>query len=81
VEKIGSALEDLGFVRGSMSHTAPASKIELPADSTSVAIDIAGECLIGQFSEEWVTVAIAPPTASGCLIGDVILLDSQNAED
>ena len=79
VEKIVSALEDLGFDRGSMSHTAPASKIELPADSTSLAIDIAGECLIGQFSDEWVTVAIAPPTPSGCLIGDVILLESPDA--
>lgn len=66
----------VGFERESMSHTAPASKIELPADSTSIAVEMAGECVIGQFSDEWLTVAVAAPTPSGCLIGDVVNLTS-----
>lgn len=73
---IVDALVAVGFPRESLSHTAPASKIELPADSTSIAVEIAGDCLIGQFSDEWLAVAIAEPTPSGCLIGDVIELTS-----
>jgi hypothetical protein len=59
-----------GFAVESITHTSLLTNIGEPADSVSVAIAFKGECLIGQFSNEWLTATIAQPTASGCLIGD-----------
>lgn len=66
-----AALVDAGFTLDSISHTPVNSKIAEPADSVSLAVAFAGECLIAQFSKSWLTTAIAEPTVSGCLIGDV----------
>lgn len=68
-QAIGSLVET-GFEIESITHTSLLTNIGEPADSVSLAISFKGECLIGQFSKEWLTVTIAQPTASGCLIGD-----------
>ena len=74
-------LVQVGFERDSLSHTAPTSKVKLPADSISIAVEVGNDCLIGQFSEEWLAVAIAEPTPTGCLIGDVVELTSLDASN
>jgi hypothetical protein len=66
-----SLLVDTGFDLEAISHTPENSKIGEPADSVSLAVEFGGECLIAQFSSSWMTVTIAQPTVSGCLIGDV----------
>jgi hypothetical protein len=66
-----SALVQAGFPVGAISHTSEASKIGEPSDSTSLAVEFNGECLIGQFSQSWLATVVAPITDSGCLIGDV----------
>lgn len=64
------SLVETGFAIESITHTSLLTNVGEPADSVSLAIAFKGECLIGQFSKDWLTVTIAQPTASGCLIGD-----------
>jgi hypothetical protein len=64
------SLVETGFEIESITHTSLLTNVGEPADSVSLAIAFKGECLIGQFSKDWLTVTIAQPTASGCLIGD-----------
>ena len=64
-------LVETGFDLETISHTPVNSKIGEPADSVSLAIEFSGECLIAQFASSWLTVTVAEPTVSGCLIGDV----------
>jgi hypothetical protein len=64
-------LVETGFELETITHTPVDSKIGEPADSVSLAIEFAGECLIAQFSSTWLNVSITEPTLSGCLIGDV----------
>ena len=71
------ALTTAGFDPATISHTAPSSRIELPADSISIAVNIVDQCLIGQFSNSWLETQVVRPTLSGCLIGDVITLTSE----
>ena len=67
-----SSLLEAGFANESISHTTVTSKIGDPSDSVSLAVEFNGECLIGQFSNSWLTTAVVPITESGCLIGDVV---------
>ncbi len=60
-----------GFDLKAITHTPVDSKIGENADSVSLAIEFDGECLIAQFSSTWLSVSVAEPTVSGCLIGDV----------
>jgi hypothetical protein len=71
LNKAITALVDTGFSIDSITHTPLLTNIGEPADSVSLAIAFKGECLIGQFSKDWLTATIAQPTASGCLIGDI----------
>jgi hypothetical protein len=64
-------LVETGFEIEDMTHTPINSKIGEPADSVSLAIAFNDECLMAQFSSSWLTTAVAEPTVSGCLIGDV----------
>jgi len=66
-----SALVETGFDIDSIVHTAAKTKTGQPAESVSLAIFFDGECLIGQFSDTWLTTSVKDATDSGCLIGDV----------
>lgn len=66
-----SALVETGFDIDSIVHTATKTKTGQPAESVSLAIFFDGECLIGQFSDTWLTASVKDGTESGCLIGDV----------
>jgi hypothetical protein len=50
--------------------------IELPADSTALAIRFAGECVIAQWGSDWYASAVEPVLASDtCLLGETVSLD------
>jgi hypothetical protein len=65
-------LVDAGFNVEDITYTPAKTKINISSDSVSVAIEINGECLIGQYSSSWLTTTVTEPTVSGCLIGQVI---------
>ena len=71
------ALTTAGFDPATISHTAASSKIELPVDSISLAVIVKERCLIGQFSTTWLETQVAPLTPTGCLIGDIVELESE----
>ena len=71
------ALTTAGFDPATISHTAASSKIELPADSISLAVTVKEQCLIGQFSTTWLETQVAPLTPTGCLIGDIVELETE----
>lgn len=78
--ELSDALEALiaaGFDPATMSHTAASSKIELPVDSISLAVAFSNQCLIGQFSTTWLETQVAPSAPTGCLIGDIVELESE----
>lgn len=71
-----AALEAGGLSRATMELTADRTAIGLEADSISLALQIAGECLIAQWSAEWVVTQVAPLLASGtCLLGETVSLN------
>jgi hypothetical protein len=70
------ALVAAGFSQEFMELTPDRSLIELPVDSTSVAIQIGEECVIGQWGTDWYVSAVEPVLATGtCLLGETISLD------
>ena len=71
------ALTTAGFDPATISHTAASSKIELPVDSISLAVTVKEQCLIGQFSTTWLETQVAPLTPTGCLIGDIVELETE----
>ena len=71
------ALKAAGFDPDAISHTVASSKIELPVDSLSIAVSIKDQCLIGQFSNTWLETQVAPLTPTGCLIGDIVELETE----
>lgn len=67
------ALGKSGFPLVDTTYTNPATQIEFPADSISIAIALDDICLIGQYSTKWVTSSIQPSLDNGrCLLGDVL---------
>jgi hypothetical protein len=59
-----------------MELTPDASLIELPADSTALAIRFDGECVITQWGSDWYASAVEPVLASDtCLLGETVSLD------
>ena len=71
------ALTTAGFDPATISHTAASSKIELPVDSISLSVTVKEQCLIGQFSTTWLETQVAPLTPTGCLIGDIVELETE----
>ena len=71
------ALTTAGFDPATISHTAASSKIELPVDSLSIAVTVKEQCLIGQFSTTWLETQVAHLTPTGCLIGDIVELETE----
>ena len=71
------ALTTAGFDPAAISHTAASSKIELPVDSLSIAVTVKEQCLIGQFSTTWLETQVAHLTPTGCLIGDIVELETE----
>ena len=70
------ALVDAGFDSAAIDRTPDQSLIALPADSVSVAVEFAGECLIGQYSTTWLSVDVAPLLPDGgCLVHETETLD------
>jgi len=69
VEVVREGLVEAGFDPDTIESTPDDSLIALPADSVSVAVAIDEECLIGQFTESWFVVDVAPVLSSGtCLV-------------
>tara|TARA_B110000503_G_scaffold62211_1_gene98590 strand:- start:1221 stop:1721 length:501 start_codon:yes stop_codon:yes gene_type:complete len=65
-------LVEAGFSSDSITFTPEATKRQFAADSISIAIEFAGQCLIGQYSPTWVSTAVADVLPTGeCLIGEV----------
>lgn len=71
VELAVSTLISAGFEKSNISHTSPATKTGLQPDSLSIAVLHDGDCLVGQYSDDWLTVAVVPALQTGCLIGEV----------
>jgi hypothetical protein len=65
-----------GYDSELMELTPDMSLIELPADSTSLALRFDQECLITQWGTDWYTSSVEPTVAGGrCLLGETVSLD------
>ena len=65
-------LVEAGFSSDSITYTLDATKRQFAADSISIAIEFAGQCLIGQYSTTWVSTGVGDVLPTGeCLIGEV----------
>lgn len=70
------ALVEAGYSQEDMELTPDASLIELPADSTALAVRFGEECVITQWASDWYTSAVEPVLASDtCLLGETVSLD------
>lgn len=70
------ALVEAGFAEEDIDITPDASLIALPADSVAVAVSWKEQCLIGQYTDQWLATDVAPPVADGsCLVHEVETLD------
>lgn len=70
------ALIDAGFPQDDIDITPDTSLIALPADSVGVAVSWKGQCLIGQYTDQWLATDVAAPVADGsCLVHEVETLD------
>jgi hypothetical protein len=71
-----SILEASGYPRSAMELTPDSSLIELPADSTSLAIRFEGECVVAQWGSDWYASAVEPVLVGDkCLLGETVSLD------
>lgn len=69
-------LVEAGYSQEEMELTPDASLIELPADSTALAVRFGEECLITQWGSDWYASAVEPVLASDtCLLGETVSLD------
>lgn len=69
-------LVTLGYEKDAMELTPDFSLIELPADSTSLAIRFEGECVVTQWGNDWFVSSVEPVVAGGvCLLGRTVSLD------
>lgn len=69
-------LVEAGYSPEDMELTPDASLIELPADSTALAVRFGEECLISQWGSDWYASAVEPVLASDtCLLGETVSLD------
>jgi len=71
-----SILEASGYPRSAMELTPDSSLIELPADSTSLAVRFEGECVVAQWGSDWYASAVEPVLVGDkCLLGETVSLD------
>jgi hypothetical protein len=71
-----SILEASGYPRSVMELTPDSSLIELPADSTSLAVRFEGECVVAQWGSDWYASAVEPVLVGDkCLLGETVSLD------
>jgi hypothetical protein len=71
-----SALEGAGFSRADMEVTSDRTKLELAAESITIAVIIDGECAMGQWGASWYSSSVVPVLGAGtCLLGDTLSLD------
>lgn len=69
-------LEEAGFSRSDMEVTSDRTKLELAAESVTIAVIIDGECALGQWGASWFSSSVTPLLGSGtCLLGDTLSLD------
>lgn len=69
-------LEASGYPRVAMELTPDVSLIELPADSTSLAIRFGAECVVVQWGSDWFASSVEPVfTGNTCLLGETVSLD------
>jgi hypothetical protein len=76
----GTAMVDVlvsgGYGLENMELTPDSSLIELPADSTSLAVKFDGECVITQWGTDWYASSVEPTIAGDrCLLGETVSLD------
>lgn len=72
IDGILASLISAGFPPEKMTHTELETPTGLNPESISVAVNLGGHCLVGQYSSSWVEVAVLPVLQSGCLIGSAI---------
>lgn len=71
-----AALEAAGFSRQDIEVTSDRTRLELSAESVTIAVRVGEECALGQWSSSWYSSAVEPILASGtCLVGDTLSLD------
>ena len=71
-----ASLVEAGYSQQAMELTPDASLIELPADSTALAVRFGEECLITQWGSDWYASAVEQVLASDtCLLGETVSLD------
>lgn len=75
-----SRLVSVGFEPSSIKSSSPTTKTGRIPDSVSIAVLIGSECLVGQFSGDWLNVAVLPSLEGDCLIGDVEIFPFEVAE-
>lgn len=69
-------LVEAGYSEEGMELTPDASLIELPADSTALAVRFGEDCVITQWGSDWYASAVEPVLASDtCLLGETVSLD------
>lgn len=69
-------LEASGYLREAMELTPDSSLIELPTDSTSLAIRFGSECVVAQWGSDWFASSVEPVfTGATCLLGETVSLD------
>lgn len=71
-----AVLEEVGFSRTDMEVTSDRTKLELAAESITIAVVIDGECAMGQWGADWYSSSVASVLGTGtCLVGDTLSLD------
>lgn len=76
VEAFGAVVQANGFESDPIEYTRETSLIELPADSTSLAIRIDDECLITQWGSDWYASSVEKVLVTDtCLLGETETLD------
>jgi hypothetical protein len=69
-------LVESGYDKALMQLTPDMSLIELPADSTSLALRFGDDCVITQWGSDWYVSSVEPVVAGGqCLLGETVSLD------
>lgn len=69
-------LVEAGFDRIDMEVTSDRTRLELAAESITVAVVVGDQCALGQWSSDWYVSSVTPLLGVGtCLLGDTLSLD------
>jgi len=73
---VATALQEAGIPIEVLELTSDTSLIRLPVDSTTVAIRVDEECVIGQWGADWYVSQVEPLLVTErCLVGETVSLN------